>query len=342
MKDMLVKVSDNKTAEVAATGNITAKVPVRGKMSNPRKEFFRQVGRQKELVLISIPYFAYFFIFSYLPLWGLTMAFQNYKPHLSFFEQEWVGFKHFKNLFTDPDFYRIMRNTLAMSLINLVLSFVTAIGFALLLNELTGKLCTFKKIVQTISYMPHFLSWIIVCGLVSSILAMDGGILNELLMALGLTKEKIHFMGKPEYFWWIVGFTNVWKSMGWNSIIYLAAITSIDPALYEAAAIDGYGRFGRMWHVTLPGIKSTIIVLLILNAGWILNAGFEIQFILGTNGLVLDVSETIDIFVLKRGFGRSGGFAFGTAAGMFKTVVSTIILLLCNKIAGLVGEEKLV
>ncbi|NLM10605.1 MAG: sugar ABC transporter permease [Clostridiaceae bacterium] len=312
------------------------------KNSNSKKEFINQVRKQKGLILIAAPFFIYFFVFSYLPLWGLTMAFQNYKPHLSFFEQEWVGLLHFKNLFTDPDFYRVMRNTLGMSIINLVLGFVTAIAFALLLNELTGKLYNFKRIVQTISYMPHFLSWIIVCGLVSNILAMDGGILNEILLALGLIKEKIHFMGKPELFWWIVGFTNVWKSMGWNSIIYLAAITSIDPALYEAAAIDGYGRFGRMWHVTLPGIKSTIIVLLILNAGWILNAGFEIQYILGTNGLVLDVSETIDIFVLKRGFGRSGGFAFGTAAGMFKTVVSAVILILCNKIAGWVDEERLV
>jgi len=307
-----------------------------------KEEFMNQVRKQKGLILIAVPFFIYFFIFSYLPLWGLTMAFQNYKPQKSFFEQEWVGLKHFQNLFNDPDFYRIMRNTLGMSLINLVMGFVTAIAFALLLNELTGGFYKFKRVVQTISYMPHFLSWIIVCGLVSNVLAMDGGVLNEILMATGLIKEKIHFMGKPEYFWWIVGFTNVWKSMGWNSIIYLAAITSIDPALYEAAAIDGYGRFGRMIHITLPGIKSTIIVLLILNAGWILNAGFEIQYILGTNGLVLDVSETIDIFVLKRGFGRAGGFAFGTAAGMFKTVVSAVILILCNKIAGWLGEDRLV
>ncbi|HEY8420732.1 MAG TPA: ABC transporter permease subunit [Thermoclostridium sp.] len=312
------------------------------KRVDSRKDFINHARKQKGLILIAFPFFIYFLIFSYLPLWGLTMAFQNYKPHLSFFEQEWVGFLHFKNLFTDPDFYRVMRNTLGMSIINLVLGFVTAISFALLLNELNGNLYMFKRIVQTISYMPHFLSWIIVCGLVSNLLAMEEGILNELLLALGLIKEKIHFMGKPEYFWWIVGFTNVWKSMGWNSIIYLAAITSIDPALYEAAAIDGYGRFGRMWHVTLPGIKSTIIVLLIMNAGWILNAGFEIQYILGTNGLVLDVSETIDIFVLKRGFGRSGGFAFGTAAGMFKTVVSAVILILCNKIAAMVDEERLI
>ncbi len=324
------------------TRNLSPKSDIITKNLSPRREFFNQVRKQKELILISTPFFVYFLIFSYLPLWGLTMAFQNYKPARTFFEQEWVGFRHFENLFTDPDFYRVMQNTLGMSIINLVLGFITAIAFALLLNELTGEFFGFKRVVQTISYMPHFLSWIIVCGLVSNVLAMDGGILNELLIATGLVNEKIHFMGTPEYFWWIVGFTNVWKSMGWNSIIYLAAITSIDPALYEAAAIDGYGRFGRMWHITLPGIKSTIIILLILNAGWILNAGFEIQYILGSNGLVLDVSETIDIFVLKRGFGRAGGFAFGTAAGMFKTVVSAVILILCNKIAGWVGEEKLI
>jgi putative aldouronate transport system permease protein len=185
--------------------------------------FLDEVRKQKALILISVPYFVYFLIFSYLPLWGLTMAFQNYKPQLSFFEQEWIGFTHFRNLFTDPDFYRVMRNTLGMSIINLVLSFVTAIAFALFLNELTGPFFKFKRVVQTISYMPHFLSWIIVCGLVSNALSMDGGIINELLLATGLVKNKIHFLGEASYFWWIVGFTNVWKSMGWNSIIYLAA-----------------------------------------------------------------------------------------------------------------------
>ena len=305
-----------------------------------KKGLWYRISRQKELTLLSIPFFIYFSIFSYAPLWGLTMAFQNYKPQRSFSEQQWVGFKHFEKLCTDPDFYRVMRNTLSMSIINLVLGFVFAIAFALFLNELRGK--TFKRFTQTVSYMPHFLSMIIVTGLVSNFLAMDGGIVNELLMKTGLIKEKIHFMGEPGYFWWIVGFTNVWKSMGWNSIIYLAAITSIDPALYEAAAMDGCGRLGRMWNITLPGIKSTIVILLIMNAGWILNAGFEMQYILGSNGLVLDVSETIDIFVLKEGFGKSNGFAFGTAAGMFKTVVSVIILTLFNKIAGMVGEEKLI
>ena len=305
-----------------------------------KKSFLYRISKQKELTLLSLPFFIYFGIFSYAPLWGLTMAFQNYKPQRSFSEQEWVGLKHFEKLFTDPDFFRIMRNTLSMSIINLVLGFVSAIAFALFLNELRGKV--FKRFTQTVSYMPHFLSMIIVTGLVSNFLAMDGGIINELLVKTGIIKEKIHFLGEPRYFWGIVGLTNVWKSMGWNSIIYLAAITSIDPALYEAAAIDGCGRFGRMWNITLPSIKSTIVILLIMNAGWILNAGFELQYILGSGGLVLDVSETIDIFVLKRGFGRTNGFAFGTAAGMFKTVVSVVILTLFNKVAGMVGEEKLI
>ena len=305
-----------------------------------KKSFLYRISKQKELTLLSLPFFIYFGIFSYAPLWGLTMAFQNYKPQRSFSEQEWVGLKHFEKLFTDPDFFRIMRNTLSMSIINLVLGFVFAIAFALFLNELRGKV--FKRFTQTVSYMPHFLSMIIVTGLVSNFLAMDGGIINELLVKTGIIKEKIHFLGEPRYFWGIVGLTNVWKSMGWNSIIYLAAITSIDPALYEAASIDGCGRFGRMWNITLPSIKSTIVILLIMNAGWILNAGFELQYILGSGGLVLDVSETIDIFVLKRGFGRTNGFAFGTAAGMFKTVVSVVILTLFNKVAGMVGEEKLI
>ena len=188
----------------------------------------------------------FIFLFFHIYHYGTYHGIPELQTTIILFEQEWIGFTHFRNLFTDPDFYRVMRNTLGMSIINLVLSFVTAIAFALFLNELTGPFFKFKRVVQTISYMPHFLSWIIVCGLVSNALSMDGGIINELLLATGLVKNKIHFLGEASYFWWIVGFTNVWKSMGWNSIIYLAAITSIDPALYEAAAIDGYGRFGRM------------------------------------------------------------------------------------------------
>jgi len=307
-----------------------------------KKTFLQRARTQKELIIITIPFIVFFFIFSYYPLWGLTMAFQTFRPHLSFWEQEWVGFHHFRNLFNDRYFLIALRNTLAMGIINLVLHFVTAIAFALFLNELRLKM--YKRIVQSISYLPHFLSWIIVCGLLASMLSMDDGIINNILIALGIVDRPVHWLGRPEYFWGIVGASNVWKSMGWNSIIYLAAMTAIDPALYEAAAVDGCGRFGRMWHITLPSIKSTIIVLLILNAGWILNASFEVPYILGASGLVRGVSETIDIFVLRRGFGSLSviGYSYGTAAGMFKTVVSLIVITLCNKIAGWVGEDKLI
>lgn len=302
--------------------------------------FFYQLRIQWELVLIALPFFIYILIFSYVPLWGLSMAFQDFKPQLSFFEQNWVGFKHFIDLFTDAEFIRVMRNTLAMGVINLVLHFVTAIAFALLLNELVGG--KFKRVVQTISYMPHFLSWIIVTGLVANMLSMDDGIINELLMRFGLVNSKVHFLGEPKYFWWIVGWSQVWKEMGWNTIIYLAAITAIDPSLYEAASIDGCSRFKKNLYITLPSIKSTIIILLIMNVGWILNVGFEVPYLLGANGVVQDVSWTIDIFVIKRGFGRSNGYSFGTAAGMFKTIISVVLITVCNWVAGKLGEEKLI
>jgi putative aldouronate transport system permease protein len=307
-----------------------------------KKTLIQRAKTQKELIFLTIPFIIFFFIFFYYPLWGLTMAFQIFRPELSFWDQEWVGFLHFQNLFTDKYFALALRNTLAMAIINLILHFVTAIVFALFLNEL--RLKTYKRIVQSISYLPHFLSWIIVCGLIANILAMEDGVLNNLLMWLRIIDSPIHWLGTPQYFWGIVGASNVWKSMGWNSIIYLAAMTAINPELYEAAAVDGCGRFGRMWHITLPCIKPTIVILLILNAGWILNVNFEVPYLLGNSGLVMDVSETIDIFVLRRGFGSRGiiGLSYGTAAGMFKTVVSIIVIYSCNKIAGWLGEEKLI
>ena len=308
-------------------------------MLNAKKDgFFYQLVRQKELLLLALPFFIYILVFSYLPLWGLSMAFQNFRPNRTFWEQGWVGFLHFQNLFSDPNFLRVIGNTLAMGVINLVLGFITAIGFALLLNELVSN--KFRRVVQTISYMPHFLAWIIVASLVANMLSVEDGIINRALMALGLIDREILFLGTPNYFWWIIGWTNVWKSVGWNTIIYMAAITSIDPTLYEAADMDGANRFQKILHITLPSIKSTIIILLIMNVGWVLNAGFELQYLLG-NGIVADVSETIDIFVIKRGLAQSN-YSLATAAGMFKTVVSVILVGFCNWLAGRLGEEKLI
>jgi len=310
------------------------------KVNSGIKFFFQQISIQWELVLIALPFLIYITVFSYVPLWGLTMAFQDFRPQVSFFQQQWVGLKQFRDLFTDSDFIQVIRNTMAMGVINLVFQFVSAILFALLLNELVGN--KFRRVVQTVSYMPHFLSWIIVTGLVANMLSMDDGIINELLMKTGLISEKIHFLGEPNYFWWIVGWSHVWKEMGWNTIIYLAAITAIDPSLYEAASIDGCSRFKKNLYITLPGIKSTIIILLIMNIGWILNVGFEVPYLLGSNGIVQDVAWTIDIFVVRRGFGRANGFSLGTAAGMFRTVISVTLITACNWLSGRLGEEKLI
>lgn len=310
----------------------------RGKFPDRKKNLLQKIFKQRALVIMSIPIFIYVFLFNYMPLWGLTMAFQNFKPGRSFSEQKWVGWANFKMLFADEGFLRVIRNTVCMSFINITLGFVFAILLAILINEI--KHTKFKKVVQSITYLPHFLSWIIVTGLVANFLATGDGLLNTMLKELGLIDRSIAWLGIPNYFWGIVGFSHVWKEMGWNSIIYLAAISGISPELYESASIDGANRFQKILYITLPGIKSTFIVLLILNLGWILNAGFEVQYLLG-NGIVSDVSETIDIFVLKYGI-ASNNYSFATAAGMFKSVVSVIMLTGANMIAGKLGEEKLI
>lgn len=302
-----------------------------------KKITWKEIVKQKELILLTLPFLIYVFIFNYMPLFGWVMAFQNYKPAKGFFEQTWVGFDKFKQLFTNDVFLGVLRNTLAMSIINLVLGFVCSIGLALLLNEV--KSVFGKKFVQTISYLPHFLSWVIVVGLVFQVLSMDTGILNQVLLALHIIDEPINFLSIPKYYWGIVGITNVWKEVGWGSIIYLAAITSINPELYEAAEIDGAGRFKKMRYVTLPGIKSTICILLIINIGNILNAGFDMQYLL-TNGLVQSVSQTIDIYVLKYGISLAD-YSLATAAGIFKSVISVTLIFIANKIAKAVGEERL-
>ncbi len=295
-----------------------------------------EMKRQRVLLIWSAVIVVYGIIFYYLPLAGWAIAFQDYKPKNGMFHSAFIGLDKFKMLFSDVSFIRVIRNTLAMGVINLVATFFMAILFAILLNEITSK--GGKKTVQTISYLPHFLSWIIVTGILHDALS-GSGIVNELLLKFGIIDQAINFFAHPGYFWPIVAFANVWKETGWNAIIYLAAITSIDTSLYEAASIDGAGRWGKIKYVTLPGIKSTIIILLLMNVGNVLNAGFEIQYLLG-NGLVQSVSQTIDIYVLKWGISQSD-YAIGTAAGIFKSLVSIILIVAANQIAKHNGEERL-
>ncbi len=306
-------------------------VPVR------KKGFFSTLGKQWQLLLMSVPMFLYVLFFNYYPMYFWVTAFQDFKPGLGVAGSKWVGWKNFQWLFGRADFINSIRNTLAMSVINLVFGTVSAVLLAILLNEVRNR--KFKRTVQTVTYLPHFLSMVIVVGMAQNIFASTGPI-NEMLKSLGMVKEPIFFLGEGKYFWWLVGIINVWKEVGWGTIIYISAMTSIDPCLYEAAAIDGAGRFQRILHVTLPGIKSTFVILLIMNIGHLMEAGFEIQYLLGSS-VVMDWSQTIDIFVLKYGISKQQ-YGVATAAGMFKSIVAIILLLAANFTAKRLDEDTLI
>jgi len=286
---------------------------------------------------MSLPIILYIILFVYVPLWGWTMAFQNRTSrNIGNNNWKWVGLEWFKFMLEDKTFLKAVRNTIAMSVINTSLGFITAIGFALLLNEV--KKILFKRVIQTISYLPHFLSWVIVTGLVSSMLTTDNGAVNNALVALGVIKKPVLWLAEPKFFWGVIGITYVWKEVGWNTIIYLAAIAGIDPNLYEAASIDGCNRYQKMWRITLPCIKPTIIILLIMSVGHILDAGFELQWLL-RNSNVMDVSDTIDVYVLIYGLKN---FSLGAAAGMIKNIVNISLIFIANDIAKRAGEERLI
>lgn len=300
------------------------------------KALLRKMSNQKALLVMTIPFVIWLIIFKYLPIWGWTMAFQNFKPAQTFAEQEWVGLDHFKFLFLDNHFLRVLRNTIAMSVINLVLGFITAIGLAILINELRN--VGFKRMVQTISYLPHFLSWVVAASIVSFTLSFEG-IINDLLIRFNFVEDPVLWLGVGKYFWGILGAAETWKNVGWNAIIYLAAIAMIDQEQYEAAIIDGASRLQRIRYITLPGMSTVIVILLIMNLGYILESGFEPQYLLG-NPLNVDYSENIDIFVLKYGISM-GNFSLATAAGIFKTVVSFIFLFAANSISKRLGGARL-
>ena len=310
----------------AKSATTTVKVPIT----------WKEIKRQKVLLFWSAIFVIYGIVFYYLPLGGWIMAFQNFKPRDGLLGSQFVGLQKFIFLFSDATFLKVLRNTLAMGVLNLVCTFITAIVFAILLNEIQSRFG--KKLVQTISYLPHFLSWIIVTGILHDALSSNG-IINELLVNLHLIDSPVNFFSDTKLFWPIVAFANVWKETGWNAIIYLAAITAIDPCLYEAASIDGAGRWQKIKYITLPSIRPTISILLLMNVGNVLNAGFEVQYLLG-NGLIKSVSDTIDIYVLTWGISQND-YSLGTAAGIFKSVVSILLIVVANYIAKKTGEERL-
>ena len=265
------------------------------------------------------------FIFSYIPMYGITIAFKDYNILSTVTGAQWVGFKYFGEFFNDPALWNVLRNTIMLNGLALVFSFPAPIILALFLNEL--KNVQFKKTVQTISYLPHFLSWVIFGGIVIEML-MPGGVISTTLYKLGLIAEPVNFMAKGEYFYGIYTVINIIKTVGFGSILYVAAITGIDQELYEAAIVDGCGRFQKMWYITIPCITGTIVIMLIFQISSILNTGYE-QIILLQNSLNLAYSETLDTYVYKIGIAQSR-YSYAAAVGLLKSVMSGALMLLAN------------
>ncbi|MDF2960789.1 MAG: hypothetical protein K0S39_2524 [Paenibacillus sp.] len=294
----------------------------------------RRWKADKYLYLMALPGMLYFILFHYFPMWGVVIAFQDYNPFQGVLRSEWIGVDHFIRLFKHPDFWMIMRNTLVISLLNIVFFFPAPIILALLLNEVRAAL--FKKSVQTVLYLPHFVSWIVICSLSISLMNSDG-FLTKLVHDLGF--PKVQLLMDKSLFWGIITLQSIWKDAGWGTIIFLAALAGINPEMYESAKVDGATRWQQTVHITLPSLMSTIIILLILRLGQILNISFDQLYIMG-NPLVKDVAEVFDTYVYQAGV-LQGNFSYATAIGIFKSVIGFALIISANYISRKTSEHYL-
>ncbi len=277
---------------------------------------------------------AFYLIFCYWPMYGVTIAFKDFKIRAGIMGSPWAGFKHFEKFLVDPYFWKLVRNTLLLNIYNLVYGFPAPIILALLINEL--KNVRFKKFVQTVSYLPHFISTVVVCGMIVTFLS-SGGMLNELMKKLGF--GSVQFLIAPEWFRTIYITSGIWQEVGWGSIIYLAALAGVDQEIYEAAIVDGAGRFKQLLNVTLPGIAPTIIIMLILQLGRIMSVGFE-KILLLYNGAVYETADVIATYVYRRGL-LASDFSYGTAVGLFQSLIGVVFLISANTISKKVSETSL-
>lgn len=305
-----------------------------------RKPVTKRIWNQRYLYLLMLPALFWVIFICYAPMTGLYMAFCNYSPTTSGYFKDllgapFIGLEWFKYFF-QTDFIPIMRNTLATSLLTLLFSFPAPIIIAVCLNEVRS--IGGKKFVQTASYLPYFISWVIAANIFLTLLSSDGAV-NSLLKFLNITQEPVLFFQKGPWFWWIIALANTWKGMGYNAIIYLAAISGIDPGLYEAAEVDGANRFQKILHITLPAIRPTICILLILAIGGILNTGFEQQLLL-QNDSILAYSDVLDTYAYRYGM-KNGMYSYGTAVGLFKSVVSFVLVLGANTVTKKINDSAL-
>jgi len=317
--------------------NAEVQVPVHKPASGrKRNRFLSKFYGQRYLQAMALLGVAWMILFNYLPMYGIIIAFKDYIGIGNYTKAPWAGWEHFRTIFEDDLMINVIRNTLGISLLKLIIGFPIPIIFALFLNELRS--LRFNRIVQTITYLPHFLSWVILGGILTTWLA-DIGIVNDVLMGLGLVKEPIFYLSEPKYFWTIVITSDIWKEFGWSAIIYIAAISSISPDLYEAATIDGAGRFQRMRYITVPSIKGTISILFILAVGNILNSNFD-QILVLKNQLNESTSSVIDIYVYEIGI-KQGRFSYSAAVGLVKGIIALFLLLLANSFSKRMNQSSL-
>ena len=311
----------------------------------PKKSFWARLHEEKYLQVMALLGIVWMLIFNYIPMYGILIAFKkNFyitTPLFSkkFFTTPWApngGFQHFLNFFKDEEFFNVMANTLGISILKLIFNFTLPIVFALLLNEVRN--IRFKKAVQTITYMPHFLSWVVLGGILTTWLG-EGGLFNELLIKMGILKEGVAFLAYPKYFWAITVISDLWKELGWSAIIYLAAISGIDQEMYEAAKVDGASRWKQIWTITLPSIAPTVTIMFILAVGGLLNTNFD-QILVLNNPLNAPRSNVLDIYVYQTAM-RGMRYSYASAIGLFKSVVAFILLFIANQVTKKLNDTSL-
>jgi putative aldouronate transport system permease protein len=298
-----------------------------------RKKLLRRLWKERYAFLLLLPGLVYFIVYRYVPMAGNIIAFQDFSPFRGFIRSEWVGLAHFEKIFNSKEVVRVLWNTLYLSFLQILFAFPVPIVLSVMLNEVRNE--KFKRTIQSIIYLPHFLSWVVVIGIVTIFLKTEG-IVNKVLHAL-FGMEAISYLQEPSWFMPLIVLEVIWKESGWGTIIFLAALAGVNPNLYEAAIVDGANRWRQIWHITLPAIRGTIVILLILRLGHVLDSGFE-QIFLMLNPFTMQVGNVLDTYVYFKGI-QQADFSFGTAVGLFKGIVGLILIVLANRLAKKFGEE---
>lgn len=318
-----------------SNSQIEGPIPPKRVIAVKKESFVKYFVKNKWLYIFLVPGLLYFLVFKYVPMFGIVIAFKNLSIVKGIWGSEWVGFANFETLFSSAHFLRVLRNSILLSVYQIIFGFPAPIILALMLNEI--RILVFKRVAQTVLYLPHFISWVVLAGIVINFLSPTTGIANQIVTALGY--EPIKFLQDPRYFRSIIVSAEIWKGVGWGTIIYLAAMTGIDPTLYESAKIDGASRIQRIIYITIPGIAATVVIMLLLNLGNILDNGFDQVFLL-YNPLTYETGDIFETYTYRIGL-QDGRLSYATAVGMFKSVVGFILIISANYVARVVSGKSI-